>query len=418
MSDTERTRPPGRATGTRSALIRALGLPVFLPSLLYSMGYGAMMPVVAVSARDLGGSVPVAALVVAAVGVGTLLADLPAGRLAGRFGEQHAMIGAAVVTIVAVAAFLLLPSRALLAATMFASGAAMSVWGLSRQTYVTEATPIHLRARALGLLGATHRVGTLIGPFAGAGVIALAGTRAPFVFHLVMSLATIVVLVVIPDPDRHRQRSERRARSPRSTVELLREYRPLLGTLGMCVLVLGAMRSSRDSLIPLWGHHIGLPATQISMIAGILSGLELMFFYPAGVLMDRKGRAFVAVPCVALMALAHFLIPLSHSLGTLIAAIVSLGVGNGLGTGISMTLGADVSPDDARPEFLGIWRLVNDMGGSGGPGMVSAVSSVASLGLAAVLLGVVGLAAAVGLTRFIPRWVPLPVPREPAGRVG
>lgn len=401
-------------TDTRATLVRALGLPVLLPSLLYSMGYGAMMPVVAVSARQLHGSVPVAALVVACVGLGTLFADLPAGRLAGRFGERHAMLAAAGLTVLALTAFLLAPSLILLAVTMLVIGAAMSVWGLSRQTYVTETTPVAMRARALALLGATHRVGTLIGPFAGAGVIALGGTRAPFVFHGILSLATIAVLLVVPDPDRHRQTQERAGRQPRSTKQLLKAYFPMLGTLGSCVLVLGAMRASRDTLLPLWGHHIGLAPTQISLLSGILSGLELALFYPAGLLMDRKGRSFVAVPCLALMAIAHLLIPLSHSFLGLFGAIVSLGIGNGLGIGISMTLGADVSPDDARPEFLGIWRLVNDMGGSGGPVLVSVVSSVASLGVASVLIGGVGLMGAAGMGRYIRRWIPATVTRAPA----
>jgi len=390
----------------RRVLIRALGLPVLLPSVLYSTGYGAMVPVVAISARGLGGSIAVASLVAGCLGAGTMLFDIPAGKLAGRFGERHAMIAATAVSIAAIAAYLAASSVAVLALAMLVIGAAMSVWGLSRQAYVTESTPAHARARALSLLACTHRVGLLIGPFLGAGVIGLVGLRGPFYVHLALAAATLVVLSVIKDPD-GASRSAAKARGTRpSTRALLLNHRVVLTRLGLCVMMLGALRASRDSLLPLWAHHIGLSATQISLASGILSALELTLFYPAGIVMDRKGRAFVAVPCVALMALSHVLLPFSHSFGQMIAAITAMGIGNGLGMGISMTIGGDVAPENGRYEFLGIWRLFNDVGSLGGPVLVSAVAALSSLWPAALVLGAGGAAAAGALSRWIPRLLP------------
>jgi MFS family permease len=67
------------------------------------------------------------------------------------------------------------------------------------------------------------------------------------------------------------------------------------------------------------------------------------------------------------------------------------GLGNGLGTGIIQRLGADFAPEGARAEFLGVWRVVSDLGSTGGPFLIAALT--APLGLApATLLG-----AAVGL---------------------
>jgi hypothetical protein len=71
--------------------------------------------------------------------------------------------------------------------------------------------------------------------------------------------------------------------------------------------------------------------------------------------------------------------------------MVLIAVGNGLGSGIVMTLGADTAPVRGRSQFLGAWRLCGDVGNSGGPLLVSAVASVAPLATACVVIGVLGL---------------------------
>ena len=65
--------------GTRGTL-RAIALSAYGPTLLGSTGTGAIAPIIAVSARELGASVGIAALLVAALGVGTLLGDLPSAE--------------------------------------------------------------------------------------------------------------------------------------------------------------------------------------------------------------------------------------------------------------------------------------------------------------------------------------------------
>jgi MFS family permease len=119
--------------------------------------------------------------------------------------------------------------------------------------------------------------------------------------------------------------------------------------------------------------------------------------------MDRFGRVWVAVPSMLVLGAAHALLPLAQTLWQLGAVAVVMGIGNGIGAGLVMTLGADASPAHGRPVFLGAWRLVVDTGVAAGPLAVSAVAAVA--GLAAASLAVAGIAAggAVALYRWVPR---------------
>ena len=72
--------------------LRRIAVPAFGPSTLWSIGNGAILPVIALSARDLGASVGVAALFVGIAAASELLFAVPAGIVVDRFGERRALI--------------------------------------------------------------------------------------------------------------------------------------------------------------------------------------------------------------------------------------------------------------------------------------------------------------------------------------
>lgn len=397
--------------------LRSIGARVYLPSLLYGFGQGAMIPIIALSARDVGASVGVAGLVVAAAGVGQLIGDLPAGALAGRIGERRAMLAAAVLIVAAMSACLVADSVWLLSVGIFCTGLAGAVWGLARQAYLAEVVPFHLRARAMSTLGGVHRIGMFAGPFLGAGVVSQWGTDGAYALNVVAVFAAAALLVSLPEPG---------GRDPGVApgggvriVDVARSHLSVFRTLGMGVLLVGAVRASRQVVIPLWAESLGLDAATTSLVFGIAGAVDMLLFYPAGKVMDRVGRAFVAVPSMVVLGAAHLLLPLTHDLTSLSLVALLMGFGNGIGSGIVMTLGADLSPSVGRPAFLGAWRLCADAGNSGGPLLVGTVSASFALGPAVVLMGGLGLLGALVMGWYIPRYVPSPraLPRPAAVEV-
>ncbi len=75
--------------------LRTVVIGTFLPTILFELGVGAMLPVIASSATALGASLATAGLVVTLMPLGQILADVPAGALAARVGDRPAMVGAA-----------------------------------------------------------------------------------------------------------------------------------------------------------------------------------------------------------------------------------------------------------------------------------------------------------------------------------
>ena len=149
------------------------------------------------------------------------------------------------------------------------------------------------------------------------------------------------------------------------------------------------------------------------MLFGLSLGVELLLVYPGGSVMDRWGRKATAIPCLVLMSTGLALMPLTEGASTLALVAVLLGVGNGLSSGVVMTLGADFAPPASRVSFLGVWRLLSDVGTAGGPLAVAAATAAITLGGAAVTVGALGLLAAAYALRFVPETSPRPPVTRP-----
>ena len=385
--------------------LRSIALPAYGPTALGSVGTGAVLPVIVLSARALGAEVSVAAFLLSLIWIAQLAADLPAGALAARIGERGALVVACAVEALGMVGCALAPNLAVLGASLCLLGVASSIFGLARQSYLTEAIPIHLRARALSTLGGVNRIGIFVGPFVGALVVAHWGVRAAYVVGFASSTAALLCVLLARDITAGEGRG--RGMPRRSVAAVLAEHRRTLYTLGVGVLFVAAARACRIALIPLFAEAIGLSAAQTSLVVGIAGAVDMLLFYPAGGVMDRYGRMWVAVPSMLVLAVGMVLLPFAHSFATLTAVAVVLGFGNGIGAGLVMTLGADASPVDGRVQFLGGWRLMADLGNAAGPAAISLITVAFPLGVAAVAMGGAAVVGAGWLRAWLPRFDPV-----------
>jgi predicted MFS family arabinose efflux permease len=117
--------------------LRQIAVPAFGPSFLFGLGEGAILPVIALTVRQLGGSVALAALMVTLIGIGSLVTNIPASMITTRFGERGAIVGAAIWGALGMALCVLAPNLWAFGAGVFMIGMSAAVFGLARQSYLT-----------------------------------------------------------------------------------------------------------------------------------------------------------------------------------------------------------------------------------------------------------------------------------------
>ncbi|MCT1477495.1 MFS transporter [Microbacterium sp. p3-SID336] len=400
---------------------------VYLPTILFALGEGAVIPLIPVLAASMGADVAGAALVASALVVGQLCGNLPAGWAVGRIGERFTMVIAGIVALASGAGMMFAPSLAVLAASVFVLGLCAAAFGLARHAFMTTRVPLPFRARSLSLLGGSFRLGIFIGPFVAAGLLQLFGSEVAAIWFFIACLVVMVVLVLFgPDPEKTIppvRSSERFVEDSGEAVsgsiptieragifQTMWRQRGLLSRLGLAAASLAAVRSARQVVLPLWGLSLGLDASTIALVVGVSGAIDFALFYASGQVMDRFGRLWAAMPAMLLMGAGFLALAFTHEADAAVlwfgmfAAV--LGVGNGLSSGILLTLGADVAPKREPAAFLGSWRTLTDAGGAMAPLLVSAITAVSTLSVAAGAIGVVGILGAAAFLRWIPRFVP------------
>lgn len=440
----------------RSLLLRFAPM-IYGPTVLFGLGEGAVIPLIPVVAARLGADLATSGLIASALVIGQLCGNIPAGWLVARVGERLTMAIAGTIALAGAMGLIFSPSLGLLAVSVFLIGVCAAAFGLARHAFMTTKVPLSFRARALALLGGTFRFGMFAGPFIAALLLGLTGTTASAAWCLAVCLVACVLLVLLgPDPERvieaeavQSDADERRARAlqqPADTGEAVtgsirlpdegnesgkrgggagggsaaapvREgvfrtmvrFRRVLARLGVAAASLAAVRSARQVVLPLWGLSLGLDAHTISLVVGVAGAIDFALFYASGQVMDRFGRLWAVLPSMLLMGAGFVALAFTHDLPdasmwfAMLAAVI--GVGNGLSSGILMTLGADVAPQHDPAPFLSSWRTLNDAGGAAAPVIFSALAAVSTLSVATGAMGLIALFGAFGFWRWVPMFV-------------
>lgn len=418
---------------------------IYGPTVLFALGEGAVIPLIPVIAAQLGADVATAALVASALVVGQLCGNIPAGWAVARIGERLTMAIAGLLSLGGVIALAFAPSLGVLAASIFLVGFCAAAFGLARHSFMTTRVPLAFRARALSLLGGTFRLGMFVGPFVAAGLLALFGDEHATIWFFAACLVATVLLVLLgPDPETAVAPPVTRPRPSRDTVpdadaadmtedtgevitaslraapgvdgqragvfRTMWHFRRVLSRLGLAAASLASVRSARQVVLPLWGVSIGLDAQTIALVVGVSGAIDFALFYASGQVMDRFGRLWAALPAMILMGAGFIALSFTHDSAqnamwfAMFAAV--LGVGNGLSSGILLTLGADVAPKSDPAPFLGSWRTLTDAGGAISPLLVSGIAAISSLAIATGAMGVIGLLGAAAFVRWVPRFIP------------
>jgi MFS family permease len=262
--------------------------------------------------------------------------------------------------------------------------------------------PLAQRGKALSAFGGVSRIGTFAAPALGGVVAQYYGLAAPFYVSAVTAALAAVISIFFVSESRSLGTAGTRHMRWRIVGTLVGRHWRELGTAGSAQIFAQMIRNGRQLIVPLFGHDVlGLSPEQIGAIVSISSAVDMSLFLPAGFLMDKLGRKFASVPSFLVLAVGMAILPFTTNYAGLLVATCIMGFGNGIGSGTMMTLGADLAPREATGEFLGVWRLIGDVGQTGGPLVVGGVADLVGLATSAFFLSGTGILAAATLMLFV-----------------
>ncbi len=382
--------------------ITTLIIQVYLPTFLTQIGWSMTIPILPLFARELGASLAAIGLVVATMGIGPLILNVPSGMLISKYGNRLILLLNIVLALLAAFGTGVTRSVVILAIMTFLSGGAQTVFTISRVNYIRSIVPVEQRGRAIASIGGLARVGGLIGPILGGLVGKYLGLASTFFVQAGILLVVLIqFLASRKTRETHKPAPEKKGGGFSAVAEVLSSHRQSLLTAGLVTVAFGVLRTAKQVVFPLWGEKIGLDVAQIGLILGLISAIDMFLFFPAGMIMDRKGRKWAGIPSLLIMSFSFFLLPAAGSFGTLLLIGLVHGLGNGIGSGIVMTMGSDLSPKHHTAEFLGLWFLMQSFGAFFGPVIIGYLSEFLTLGAASIATGGIGIAGGAFMLFFV-----------------
>mmetsp|Transcript_13998 Transcript_13998/g.20678 ORF Transcript_13998/g.20678 Transcript_13998/m.20678 type:complete len:513 (-) Transcript_13998:363-1901(-) len=344
---------------------------IFIPSILFKGLQRTTIPVIPEFVhRTLHGSHGDIGMIVACVGLGRLMGNLPSGWFVNYFGSYRGLVISCLWTSLAWFMACGSNSVALLALTCLMEGVGLSLWQLSRQNLVTLECPGDRRGRVQAMTGGLERFSSVFGPAVGGHVAHTIGLRAPFGIKAGLMLASAIVYLelrwlhnrthtderdsmpskeclngnedygAIPtnslssddendlteeeeEPSSVNDNSNKKGwccsnsvnghdnmQSSNNYCSILQDNLRMLGLVSVFVVFMPIARETRLVLFPLKAMELGYGPNVIGWMMAITFVVDSSLFPLAGWLMDRYGRKYSGVPAALFLALGYGLPPL------------------------------------------------------------------------------------------------------------
>jgi MFS family permease len=365
----------------------SLILPIYIPAFLLAIGGGVVSPTLSIYVKSFELSYTLTTVVLA-VGV---LGNIPAGILVERLGRKPSMLVGLVMIGLSTVGMGTATHFFQLIGAQLVGGIGNALWMLARHAYMTDVIPIANRGRAIALFGGVNRMGTFAGQFC--SIFLGVNLRLPFfIYASVVVLNLLLCFFFIPGT--WRTVPEVTGKKPpylKHLLEISRQHARLLATAGVGQVCVQTLRRGCNIIIPLYANEVvGLSTQHVRSVVMVSSAVDMSMFPIAGYMMDRFGRRYATVPGVFIFATGMVLMPFTGTFTGLLLAAIFMRMGNGIASGTMMTLGADLAPRHGTGEFLGLWRLTGDFGGSAGPVIVGNLADLFGLNYSGFALGGIG----------------------------
>lgn len=366
------------------------------------LGFGAIVPVVALYADEFGVSKTAIGMTIAIYGLARFMINMPAGRLADITGRRSTLAVGGLVTVVGAVLCAIAPNYEFFLFARFIAGAGAACVLTGAQIVLGDIAAPENRGRVMAIYQGVFLFTVGAGAWPGGWLADTFNLAAPFWANAILAaLVTVIAWFYIPET---RDLAQKRPVSAMkgSAMSAWQQFRflgtspgfILIGTIGLAAAF--ARTGGLFNVIPLIGENqIGLSPDQIGLGLGMVSIVGLVLVYPSGTLVDRYGRKSVIVPSTLMSALAILTFAIADSFPQFMLASIFWAASSGVAGAAPAAYAADVAPPGMMASSMGMYRTLSDMGYVIGPlalGMIADLASPdASLVFTAALLLIIGI---------------------------
>jgi DHA1 family multidrug resistance protein-like MFS transporter len=360
------------------------------------LGFGSVMPVLALYARSFDVGQSAIGLAIAIYGLARFLIAVPAGQLADRAGRRGALALGGLVTAVGNLLCAWAPTYPAFIAARFIAGAGAGLVMITGQIVLADITTPANRGRAMAIYQGVFLFAVGIGPLFGGVLAERSGLAAPFVVYAGAGvLAAALGWLRIPETKDHGRMewSETAAALPpfAAQIRLLTSRRGFVLVSLISFVGAVARTGALFNIIPVLARErLALTTDRLGVGLALASLVGLAFTYPSGMLVDRYGRKVVIVPATLMSGVALTMFLIAPSYAWFLAACVVWSMASGVSGAAPAAYAADVAPSGMNAAAMSAYRMLSDLGYVVGPIALGIVTDLlgadAALGGTAVMM--------------------------------
>lgn len=359
-------------------------LTLSLMQILVMLGFGMVAPVLPLYALTFNVSAALVGLLVTAFGLARMLSNLPAGRLADRFGRRPLILAGPIVTAVGALLAAVAPNFWVLVFARFIQGGGSAIYATAAMVMLMDISLPETRGKIMSIFQGSLLLGVSFGPAVGGLTASLVGLAG--VFYLYAATSVIVFVwgwmrvyetlgsdepVSAGGPDDEPEPPE-----PVSTRSLLMDINFIaIAIVGFSIFF--TRTGTRQTMVPLIGEEeLGLTAFAIGNVLTVGSVFNALALPFAGWSIDRLGRKRTIVPSIVLSGLGVLFFAFAPDLITFVIASALLGIAIGISGPAPAAYVADLSAGRSYGTTLGMFRTVGDFGFVVGPVLLGWISDM------------------------------------------
>jgi DHA1 family multidrug resistance protein-like MFS transporter len=370
------------------------------------LGFGSIVPALALYARSFGVTQSAIGLAIAAYGLARFLIAVPAGRLADALGRRATLAVGGVVSALGNLLCALAPTYPAFVGARFVAGAGAALVLTTGLIVLADISTPSNRGRMMSVYQGVFIFAVGIGPFPGGLLATHWGLAAPFLAYAATSLlASIVAWLAIPEtrPARPGALLETAEVSFRGQLRLLTVHPGFLLVSLIAFVNAVARTGALFNIIPILARdRLALDPDRIGFGLALASVVGLALAYPAGVLVDRYGRKIIIVPSTILSGVSLVLFLTAPTYAWFLVACAAWSVAMGISGAAPAAYAADTAPGGMNAAALSTYRMLADLGYVIGPIALGLAADLAGASAALASAAVMLTAVALLFARFAP----------------